>query len=169
MGIPLCESPLRAACDFVVRVDHPGHPEAERTYRALCELARPAGGSVVVVGAGVEDDAEGQPDLFRWIDPHAALPPAQARNRGAAACTADLVAFVEEGCAVDPVAFESALAAFDREPGLGVLHAETAPRTDLLIVRREAFRAVGGFDERLRAGAEDDLVSRVQSRGWRAR
>jgi GT2 family glycosyltransferase len=53
-------------------------------------------------------------------------------------------------------------------------HAEGLIRADCggaaagnLLVRREAFNAIGGFTERIRSGGDLDLCRRLQAAGWR--
>jgi hypothetical protein len=124
----------------------------------------------------------------------------RARNAGVAATRAPIVAFTDDDCLPSRGWGAAVLRAFD-DPAVGLVtgqvvadHATAAPVSLLLephgrplglgdlighganaAVRRTAFLAVGGFDERLgpgapgRAGEDQDLFRRVLAAGWAGR
>ncbi|HEX5191216.1 MAG TPA: mycofactocin biosynthesis glycosyltransferase MftF [Solirubrobacteraceae bacterium] len=129
--------------------------------------------------------------------------PAQARNDGAAASSAPLLAFVDSdvrtsaewlagllGHFADP-AVAAVAPRVVVPPGTGALSAYEAVRSPLdlgdapgpvgpgrrpafvpaaaLVVRREAFERLGGFDPALRVGEDVDLVWRLAAAGWTVR
>lgn len=116
----------------------------------------------------------------------------QLRNEGVARCKADLLAFIDADIVVPPDYFTEARAVI-QETGADAVgghyalpeiaspieltwHALHAPSSDgpshllyggNLIVRREVFQAVGGFDETLPTGEDADLCARFLRAGFR--
>jgi GT2 family glycosyltransferase len=168
-----------------------------RCMAALAAQQPVAGGLEVVVSIdGPDPDAAAvraeAPDGLRLTVLEAPRTgPAGARNRGAAAASAPLVAFVDDDCEPAPgwaAALEAALA---REPGALVggpvvnanprdsaaaaSHAVLAALYDSepflassnLALRAETFAALGGFDESFPtpAGEDRDLCDRAAGRG----
>lgn len=115
------------------------------------------------------------------------------RNAAALVCTEELVAFADADHELDPGWVRAALDVM-RDPGVGgagaayeppspgtwvqqaygALRGITRGRHDTewlgagnLVVRREAFAAVGGFDTSLEACEDVDLCSRLRAAGWR--
>jgi mycofactocin system glycosyltransferase len=132
--------------------------------------------------------------------------PAAARNRGLAATTAPVVAFVDSDCEPvpgwldgllphldDPLVglvaprvaaprpvpgdgvlarYESVRSALDMGPGEAAVRSGGAVPyvpSAVLLVRRKAALAAGGFDETLRVGEDVDFVWRLAAAGWTAR
>ncbi len=118
--------------------------------------------------------------------------PAAARNAGAAAATADVIAFTDDDCRPEPAWLARALGTFADGVGIvqGATHADPnaadygKPFSRTMDVRRDdghyptcnvfyrrrAFEDVGGFDESFRfaCGEDTDLAWRVLGRGWRS-
>ncbi|MDQ1745783.1 MAG: mycofactocin glycosyltransferase [Frankiaceae bacterium] len=115
--------------------------------------------------------------------------PAAARNAGLAATAAPIVAFVDSDVAVSADTLGRLAAMLDDDPALGAVAPRILPagtRLDMgprpgvvrpgartpyvpstvLVVRRIAVEAVGGFDESLRVGEDVDLVWRLAAAGW---
>jgi len=166
-------APLLSGVDIVV----PAYAE-----RPMAELP----------GAVVVDD--GSPDPL----PGAAvrLPvnrgPAAARNAGLAATSAPIIAFVDTDVEVSPDTLGRLAAILDADPAIAAAAPRILPagtRLDLgarpgsvrpgartsyvpstvLVVRRAAVDAVGGFDESLRVGEDVDLIWRLVAAGWAVR
>jgi mycofactocin system glycosyltransferase len=125
--------------------------------------------------------------------------PAAARNAGLAATTAPIVAFVDSDVEVSVETLQGLAALLDDPAVAAVAPrirpaGSTAPtaagsRLDLgdragvvrpgsrvsyvpstvLVVRRAAVEAVGGFDETMRVGEDVDLVWRLAAAGWTVR
>ncbi|WP_141453394.1 glycosyltransferase family A protein [Pseudoxanthomonas sp. z9] len=112
--------------------------------------------------------------------------PAAARNAGARACEGEWIAFLDADDSWLPHKLERQLE-LGRDPRAGLLHgrarAPALPRemgfdalwecnricTSMTVVRRQAFEALGGFDESPElVGAEDyHLWLRIAHAGWR--
>jgi GT2 family glycosyltransferase len=117
---------------------------------------------------------------------------AALRNLGAAETTAPLIAFIDADNEVAAGWLDSAIAAF-AEPTVGIAgapysappngtwvqrtydalrrHPASDESTDWLgagnmVVRREAFNRIGGFDEQLETCEDVDLCARVAAAGW---
>jgi len=139
--------------------------------------------------ATVVDD--GSPDPVDGA--HVRLPvnrgPAAARNAGLAATTAPIVAFVDSDVAVGAETLGRLASMLDADPSLAAVAPRVLPsgsRLDVgprpgavrpgartsylpstvLVVRRAAIEAVGGFDENLRVGEDVDLVWRLVAAGF---
>jgi hypothetical protein len=117
----------------------------------------------------------------------------ELRNQAAAAAASDLFAFVDADHEVSPAWIPAALdvmaldgvgaaGAIYEAPAAGtwvqrmygVLRGRTVGRADVawlgsgnLIVRREAFQQIGGFDATLEACEDVDLCQRLRTAGWR--
>jgi glycosyltransferase involved in cell wall biosynthesis len=117
---------------------------------------------------------------------------ATVRNRGAAAATGSVLSFIDADCVIPPD-YLSRVRDVLATTGAGATGAEVVPpaspswvediwyrlhrRADdgeqewigsaNLAVAREAFEAVGGFDERLVTGEDTELCQRLRSRGYR--
>ena len=117
---------------------------------------------------------------------------AAARNHGARAATGSVLSFIDADCVVPPDYF-ARLAEVLGETGASATGAEVVPPASPtwvedvwyrlhrragdgeqawigsanLAVVREAFEAVGGFDERLVTGEDTELCQRLEDRGYR--
>ena len=143
----------------------------------------------VTQSAALARDWASRCTAIRVIDASARAGPAAARNEGVDAAQGQLLAFCDADDVVQPGwlnAYVTALAdadvvagyfdlhslngGVDGEPGpaatsqLGFLPAGLAAN---LAVRREAFMAVGGFDEVLFVGEDIDFCWRLQLAGYR--
>ena len=128
--------------------------------------------------------------------PHSA---ARGRNAGfealeAAGETGAFVQFIDGDCALVPGWLEAGAAALAADPGLGLVtgwRAEIAPSASVynglcdsewhrpagpiatcggdMMVRAEAFRAIGGFDPTVIAAEDDEFCLRLGTAGWRLR
>lgn len=114
--------------------------------------------------------------------------PAAARNTGARRCESEWIAFLDADDSWLPHKMERQLA-LGRDPRAGLLHGSARDRrpalpreldfaalwecnrvcTSMTVVRRQAFEALGGFDESPRLiGAEDyHLWLRIAHAGWK--
>ncbi len=122
---------------------------------------------------------------------------ARARNEGYRALAArdeplDYVQFIDGDCAIVEGWIEAAAAALDANPGLGIvtgwrseIHPEASvfnamcdfewhrPAGEILacggdmMVRVEAFDAVGGFDDTVIAAEDDEFCTRIRKAGWK--
>jgi GT2 family glycosyltransferase len=180
---------------------HRGRPMLERVVAAIARSPIPL--EIVVVANGHDEDLAGLAavDGLRLLDLPAACGPAIARNRGAEAARAPILAFIDADVVPHPAAIPALLdrlhaepdvvavfGAYDHEPPhpgfysqyRNLAHAfvhEQANReartfwAGLGAVRADAFRAVGGFDERFRRPSiEDiDLGYRLAAAGGRLR
>jgi GT2 family glycosyltransferase/xanthosine utilization system XapX-like protein len=144
--------------------------------------------------------AIGTPEELIVVDAPAGVGPATARNIGARRATGDLIVFVDADVVVHPDAFERIRAAFVADPALTAVFGsyDDDPRATGIVsefrnllhhhvhqsapgmattfwagigaVRRDAFLAIGGFDERSfpRPSIEDiELGMRLADRGGR--
>lgn len=122
---------------------------------------------------------------------------ARARNAGFAALTADTpppdyVQFVDGDCTLEPGWLTHAAKALDETPDIGIItgwRSEIAPRASLynemcefewhrppgdidacggdMMVRRDLFARLGGFNPRVIAAEDDELCVRVRKDGFR--
>lgn len=151
---------------------------------------------VVVVDAseGRLDDIRDAHGRVRWIPfagpPGVAVSIPHQRNAGVAAATGDVIAFTDSGCRMDEdwlalltaplrdgeratagVALtEGGEGIYDRHirAGSGAAYLPECP-TITMAFRREAFEAVGGFDERFEYGSDIDFSWRLVDAGVRIR
>ncbi len=127
----------------------------------------------------------GSPLELRWRRARTNRGPAGGRNLGLRLARAPVVAFTDDDCVPEPQWLEAGLAAMDGSPRLvvgrtvpggGEPAASTFPRvlqvhdvrymqTCNVLYRRADLRALGGFDERLRAGEDTDLGLRAIGSG----
>ena len=176
----------------------PVRNDARRLRNCLASIASngstAAAVEVIVADNGSTDDTQetarsAGARVFSWPGPRVS----ELRNRGAAAATGDILAFVDAdheivatwtAAAVEALAPERVGAAgalyTAPEPGTwvqrlyGALRGRTRGRQDVawlgsgnLVVRREAFEAVGGFDASLEACEDVDFCQRLRAAGWR--
>lgn len=120
---------------------------------------------------------------------------ASLRNVGARATTASLIAFIDADNEVGSGWLDAALASFGPATvGMAGAHYDAPPQgtwvqrtydalrrhpdrespadwlgAGNMVVRREAFDAVGGFDEQLETCEDVDLCARVAAKGWQVR
>lgn len=147
------------------------------------------GFEVIVADDGSTDETpavvqrfSGRLDLRRVIQPNRG--PAAARNLGAEEARGDLLAFVDSDCVTDPGWLAAMARAADGATNLSgwfgpvrssapmvapFIHAfslegEHVPGANL-VVPRSAFRALGGFDERLRYAEDNDFSERARAAG----
>jgi mycofactocin glycosyltransferase len=118
--------------------------------------------------------------------------PSAARNAGLAATTAPIVAFVDSDVVVSAESVGRLASLLDDDPRIAAVAPRISPRgsrldlgsrpgvvrpgartsyvpSTVLVVRRAAVEAVGGFDEALRVGEDVDLVWRLVAAGWMVR
>jgi glycosyltransferase involved in cell wall biosynthesis len=120
--------------------------------------------------------------------------PAEARNRGAAKTSGEILIFVDADVVIDCSVLEYAARQFEEDPELVALHFPIHPFArslfiracyvamrwyfyilskmriaqgigNFLAVRRSTFLSLGGFDARLGAGEDADLLRRLGRRG----
>lgn len=130
------------------------------------------------------------------LDPEAPFTAARARNAGFARLSQGklpaYVQFVDGDCELQPGWLDSARAFLDSHPDVAAVcgrrrerHPEQSVYNRIIdkewdtppgetracggdvLMRAEAFRAVGGFDPRLIAGEEPELCVRLRAAGWR--
>lgn len=176
---------------FVVPVRN----DAVRLERCLASLLRAGGGraDIIVVDNGSTDASPAVASAAgaRVLNlPGAGV--SALRNAGAAASSADAIAFVDADHEIAPGWLAAAASAMqDRSIGAagalyapppggtwvqrtyGLLRGRTRGRhttnwlgSGNLVVRTAAFRKVGGFDERLEACEDVDLCQRLTTAGW---
>ncbi len=175
----------------------PAHNEAAliaRTIRSIHAAARQLGAAYEVVVAddasndGTGEIAAGEGARVIRVD-HRQI--AATRNSGAGVAGGRLLVFVDADTIVTPGAAEATLRAFERGAAYGGAEVRWDGRIPLwsrpllrlvlavysftggasgayLFVRRDAFEAVGGFDEALFAGEEADICMRLRRVGRHA-
>ena len=180
---------------LVAGLAHPVLPATARTSgvdvvvpaygeRYLAECLAALGDGVTVV-----DDGSAVPLAVATVRLADNRGPAAARNAGLAATEAPIVAFVDSDVVVSRDTLWRLAAMLDADPALGAVAPRIHPagtRLDMgprpaivrpgartsyvpstvLVVRRRAVEAVGGFDESLRVGEDVDLVWRLVAAGW---
>lgn len=130
----------------------------------------------------------------RWVSVGALFPPGGMRNRGAAAAKGTVLAFIDDDCLPPPNWLEHMNMVLEEEPtraavGCRVVSKDPGYWNDCadvalfwsylgrtaavrhlgsaaLMIRRDAFREVGGFDETLRASEDWELGLRLLAAGW---
>lgn len=182
---------VRQSVAFII----PVHNDAERLAACLASLPRDGAVEVVVVDHGSVDASRRVASdkgarvlaLARSVPNVASL-----RNQGARAVSSELVAFVDADHTLDPGWLAAARVAVT-PPDVGAVGAQyhgPAEGTWVqrwydgfrdhsavpglaawlgagnLVVRREAFVAVGGFDESLESCEDVDLCFRLREAGW---
>lgn len=153
------------------------------------------GGEASLDGRIVVDDGSHPPVAGAALRLPENRGPAAARNAGAALVDAPVIAFVDADVEIpgDPATHLAPLLVHFADPRVALV----APRVGgevrspldlgptparisagtrvsyvpgaVVLVRRAAFEAVGGFDETLRMGEDVDLVWRLDEEGWRCR
>jgi len=153
------------------------------------------GGGPAPTGRIVVDDGSAPPIPGATLRLPSNRGPAAARNAGAALVDTPIIAFVDADVEIigDPVAHLTALLGHFHDPRVALV----APRVGgearspldmgptparisagtrvsyvpgaVILVRRAAFEAIGGFDDTLRFGEDVDLVWRLEQAGWRCR
>lgn len=159
---------------------------------------------LVVVDNSSSDDTESVVEQWKQVLPFSTRfyrkenkGPAASRNYGAARARGEIIAFTDSDCIVSADWLRNSLRGFDNGAGIvcgpflpvpredeGLLVAQQSPITNdrgcyptaNLLVRKDAFDAAAGFDERyglypwgeLIAGEDADLAWRLKRRGARA-
>lgn len=172
-----------------------GRNEGARLLRALA-AAQAVARRVVYVDSGSQDgSAQAARDLGVTVielDPSRPFTAARGRNTGLAALPdAEFVHFIDGDCILEPDWPATALAHLHAHPKAGLVFGrqyEAAPdasaynwMTDwewnkplgpatfcagCLMVRADALRGIGGYNEALIAGEDDDMCLRMQAAGW---
>lgn len=177
---------------LVAGVAHPASPSVPLTTGV--DVVVPACGTQPLArlqGACVVDDGSPDPIAGAAVRLPVNRGPAAARNAGLAATSAPIVAFVDSDVEVSAETI-GLLAAMLDDDAIGAVAPRIRPagtRLDMgarpgvvrpgartsyvpstvLVVRRTAIEAVGGFDETLRVGEDVDLVWRLAAAGWMVR
>jgi mycofactocin system glycosyltransferase len=172
---------------------HPSLPPAP--HRAGFDIVVPAFGEPPLASlpdAVIVDDGSPEPVAGAAVRLPVNRGPAAARNAGLAATSAPIVAFVDTDVDVSLDTIGRLAAMLDDDPALAAIAPRVLPagcRLDLgdqqgvvrpgtrtpyvpstvLVVRRSAVAAVGGFDESLRVGEDVDLVWRLAAAGLTVR
>jgi len=173
-----------------------GMPWLEDQLAAVADQGVPPTWEVVVADNGSTDGTRravqawtARDPRVRLVDAPARRGPGPARNAGAAAATGRLLAFCDADDVVRPgwlAACTAALDGADLVAGTfdfaslnGAAAAAPVPAATVQLgflpaglganlgVRRQAFEAVGGFDETLEVGEDIDLCWRLQLAGFR--
>lgn len=173
----------------------PAYAEADTLGRTLDSLRGQGAEVIVVAGGsdGTAEVAEGHPAVDRVLDDEGDGPGA-ARNRGAEAAEGDVLLFTDADTVVPPDWVERHRAHYDRSRVVGVggpaRPLDGRLRDEVLFavlsdwwyrvswplgfvqqpgfncsVRREAFEAIGGYDEALPFQEDTELSLRLKSRG----
>lgn len=173
--------------------DHPG--DGPFTVDDVGVVTPQLGGEAATDGRIVVDDGSTPPIVGATLRLPTNQGPAAARNAGARLTGAPVIAFVDADVEIpaEPAAFIAPLLAHFRDPRVALVApriggeerspldlGDTPARISagtrvsyvpgaMVLVRREAFEAIGGFDETLRFGEDVDLVWRLDEAGWRCR
>ncbi|MGD8760485.1 MAG: glycosyltransferase, partial [Anaerolineales bacterium] len=148
---------------------------------------------IIVVGAGSGSLLEKWPDIIA-IDGGPIAEPGRARNLGAARATGEVLLFLDDDCEARPGWIENNIAAL-RQEGVGAVSGmivgmsraffsrsvdyanfglcqtsherEGRLWTASFGIRSSLFKAVGGFDERIRVQEDIELCFRLMRRGFK--
>lgn len=172
-----------------------GRNEGARLIRALEAVAQSAR-QVVYVDSGSTDDsvaaARARGAAVVELDMSIPFTAARARNAGFAALTDPVhVQFIDGDCALVPGFLETASSHLDAHPELGLVtgwRAEIFPDASIynllchwewrqpagpitncggdMMVRADAFAAIGGFNPGIIAAEDDDFCLRLGQAGW---
>ncbi|NBB97502.1 MAG: glycosyltransferase [Alphaproteobacteria bacterium] len=172
-----------------------GRNEGARLLRALA-AAQTVARQVVYVDSGSSDGsadaARGLGVTVIELDPARPFTAARGRNAGLAALPdAEFLQFIDGDCVLEPGWPARALAHLHEHPRAGLVFGrqyEAAPDASIynwmtdwewnkplgpdtfcagcLMVRADALRGVGGYNETLIAGEDDDMCHRMQAAGW---
>ena len=176
---------------LAVSIVIPVHNGGESFRRCLASLRQfiPAATEVIVVVDGGTDQSDRLAEEFgaKVLQLPIAGGPAQARNRGAAIATGDILFFVDADVTLGADTLNQVIAAFQRQPTLGALIGsyDDAPGAANFLsqyknlfhhythqtgsdeastfwgacgaVRRDLFWAIGGFDEAYRHPSVEDI------------
>ncbi|SUZ30522.1 Putative mycofactocin biosynthesis glycosyltransferase MftF [Roseibaca ekhonensis] len=172
-----------------------GRNEGARLLRAL-SAAQAVARRVIYVDSGSKDGspdaARGLGVTVLELDPSRPFTAARGRNAGLAALPdAEFVQFIDGDCVLDPDWAARALAHLHETPRAGLVFGrqfEAAPDASIynwmtdwewnkplgpdtfcagcLMVRTDVLRGIGGYNEGLIAGEDDDMCLRMQAAGW---
>ena len=172
-----------------------GRNEGARLIAAL-DAARSAARQLVYVDSGSSDNSVAEARacgaLVVELDMSVPFTAARARNAGYAALSdPQLIQFIDGDCALVPGFTEAAKIHLEAQPHLGLVtgwRAESAPEGSLynrmcdwewhqpagpitacggdMMVRAQAFEAIGGFAADVIAAEDDDFCLRVAQAGW---
>jgi len=187
-SLPAAESPL---ISFVI----PVRDDAERLRRCLDSIVRASGGSAVELIVADNGSKDGSPEVAQQAGASVltlpGVPVAQMRNRAAATARAALIAFVDADHEIGRDWVKAALAAMTDAHvwAAGAEYDGPTPNTWVqriydrfrahrdvmtpvdwlpsgnLVVRRQAFDQVDGFDENLESCEDVDFCRRIRHGG----